>query len=152
MELLYKQAKEYALRLLDKTYKTEKQITDKLVMRGYPQEVINRVVELLKEYDMINDYRYACMYIESNMSKKSKRRIAQDLYLKGISKEQAEQAFEELDYSEETSLQFVIDKKKSRYDLTDKKDVQKFYMYLVSKGYQYNDVRDALSKISVINQ
>lgn len=146
-ELLYKRAKERALFILDNAYKTEKQIRNKLIEGYYPSDIIERVIVFLKEYNMLDDYRYACMYIESGMMTKSRRRIVQDLYLKGISKELTERAFLEMNYSEAQSIQYLIEKKKSKYDLSDSKGIQKLFMYLSSKGYRYDDIKEALSNI-----
>ena len=63
-QLLYERGKERALYILDKTFKTEKQIKDKLIQGMYPEDVIKRIIEFLKKYDIINDKRYASMYIE----------------------------------------------------------------------------------------
>ena len=58
-QLLYERGKERALYILDKTFKTEKQIKDKLIQGMYPEDVIKRILEFLKKYDIINDKRYA---------------------------------------------------------------------------------------------
>lgn len=145
VEDLYKRAKERVLYLLDSSYKTEKQIVDKLKAGYYPQEVIDRVIDYLKEYNLVNDYRYALMYIDFKRTSKSKRQIIQDLYVKGISKDLIEPAFEESGFSDRDSIVHMIEKRKNRYDLSDKKDLQKFYMYLTSKGYSYGEIRDALN-------
>lgn len=52
-QLLYERGKERALYILDKTFKTEKQIKDKLIQGMYPEDVIKRILEFLKKYDII---------------------------------------------------------------------------------------------------
>lgn len=146
IEVLYKRARERALYLLDDSYKTEQQIRDKLKAGYYPEEIIRRVIEYLKEYGLIDDLRYCRLYIDYKSMSKSKKQIIQDLYIKGVQKNTIEQAFLESDYVEEDSLRKVIEKRLSRYDLENSKDVQKFYRYLIGKGYPYGDVRKALSK------
>lgn len=146
MELLYGRARERALYLLDDSYKTEKQIRDKLKNGRYPDEVIDSVVDNLKKYNLINDLRYALLYIECKADKKSKKQIMQDLYVKGLSSEYINMAFEESDYSEETSLYKIIEKRISKYNLSEKRDLQKLYQYLLGKGYCYSDVKKTLSR------
>ena len=46
-QLLYERGKERALYILDKTFKTEKQIKDKLIQEMYPEDVIKRILEYL---------------------------------------------------------------------------------------------------------
>lgn len=146
IELLYKRARERALYLLDDSYKTEQQIQDKLKAGCYPEEIIHKVIEYLKEYGLIDDLRYCKLYIDYKSSSKSKKKLIQDLYMKGVQKNIIEQAFLESDYVEEDSLGKVIEKRISRYDLENPKDIQKLYRYLIGKGYQYGDVKIALSK------
>ena len=145
IDILYKRARERALYILDDAYKTKKQIVDKLKAGCYPEFIIDRVIEYLTEYDLINDYRYASMYIDFKADSKSKRQITQDLYSKGVLKEIIDSAFENSDFTDEDSLNKIIEKRKGRYDLTNQKDIERFYRYLVGEGYAYHDVKRALS-------
>lgn len=145
VEILYKRARERALYILDAAYKTKKQIVDKLKSGCYPDFIIDRVIDYLSEYDLINDYRFAVMYIDYKSLSKSKKQIVQDLFSKGVAKTIIDRAFEESDFSDEESLRKIIDKKVSRYDLNEKKDVEKLYRYLVGKGYAYGDINRALA-------
>ena len=145
IDILYKRARERALYILDTAYKTEKQIVDKLKTGCYPEFIIDRVIEYLTKYDLINDYRYASMYIDFKAASKSKRQIVQDLYSRGVLKEVIDSAFENSEFTEKDSLNKIIEKRKGRYDLTNQKDIERFYRYLVGKGYSYQDVKRALS-------
>lgn len=146
MNTLFDRGKERALYMLDNSYKTRKYIVDKLKAGFYPDDIIEKVVSFLEEINLINDLRYAEMYIEYKANSKSKRQITQDLFVKGIDKEIIEKAFENSEFDDINSLNKYIEKRISKYDLSDRNDLQKFYSYLVSKGYSYNDVKDALSK------
>lgn len=144
--VLFKRAKERALYILDDAYKTEHQIREKLKSGFYPEIIINNVIDFLKKYDMVNDLRFANLFIEYKGSSKSKKQIIQDLYVKGVPKDIINIAFEESDYSDDYSLNKIVEKKIKRYNMNEKTDVQKFYRYLVSKGYNYNSVKKVLEK------
>ncbi len=144
MNKLFDRGKERALYMLDKSYKTKRYVMDKLKAGLYPESIIDKVVSFLEEINLINDLRYAEMYIDYKRGSKSKKQIVQDLYVKGVDKKLIDQAFEESDFSDTESLKKYIEKRKNKYDLSDRKDIQKFYSYLVSKGYSYGDVKDAL--------
>ena len=146
IEILYKRARERALYILDDNYKTVKQIREKLQNGYYPENIVKRVIAYLKEYGLVDDFRYAMLYIDYKSAVKSKKQLIQDLYVKGIEKEIIERAFEESGYTEEDSLRKVIEKKISKYDLGEQKEIQKFYRYLVGKGYHYGDIKKVLSK------
>ncbi|MFQ9515529.1 MAG: regulatory protein RecX [Eubacterium sp.] len=152
MESLYKRARERVLYILDDSYKTESQIREKLNKGFYPPDIVDKVINYLIEYDLVNDLRYAGMYIEFKSSSKSKKQIVQDLYRKGVSKDNIDAAFEESDYSDEISLYKIIEKRISKYNLNEQQDLQKIYRYLIGKGYCYSDVKKALSKYTNINQ
>ena len=144
MNKLFDRGKERALYMLDKSYKTKRYVMDKLKAGLYPESIIDKVVSFLEEINLINDLRYAEMYIDYKRGSKSKKQIVQDLYVKGVDKKLIDQAFEESDFTDAESLKKYIEKRKNKYDLSDRKDIQKFYSYLVSKGYSYGDVKDAL--------
>ena len=97
-------------------------------------------------YNEINDKRYASMYIEYKGKTRSGRQISQDLMIKGISKDIISESFESTDYSDADSLKKIIDKRAKRYNLDDRKDLQKLYQYLMGKGYKYSDIKNELSE------
>ena len=101
---------------------------------------------VMKKYDIINDKRYASMYIEYKGKTRSGRQISQDLMIKGISKDIISESFESTDYSDADSLKKIIDKRAKRYNLDDRKDLQKLYQYLMGKGYKYSDIKNELSE------
>ena len=150
MSLLYNRAKERALYILDNSYKTEKEIVDKLKSSCYPEFIIEKVICFLKEYNLVNDLRYAIMYVDFKKNNKSRKQINQELYKKGISKEIINNAFEENGFSDENSLEKLIEKRINRYDVNDYKSISKLYQYLISKGYNYCDVRTAISKYTSV--
>ena len=94
---------------------------------------------------MINDFRYAMLYIEYKGESKSKIQIIQDLYKKGIKKDTVDMAFEESEFSDKQSLKKIIKKKITKYNLEDKKELNKFYRFLLSKGYKYDDIKRELA-------
>lgn len=146
-ELLFKRGKERALYLLDNSYKTEKYISDKLKDGLYPEIIITKIIEYLKEYDLINDKRYALLYIDYKIQSKSLKQIRQDLYLKGVSKELIDQAVEESNIDEEDTIKKIINKRKNKYNFGEKKDIQKIYNYLISKGFSYENIRHVVLQL-----
>ncbi|MDD2494702.1 MAG: RecX family transcriptional regulator [Tissierellia bacterium] len=76
----------YAISLLSRAAKSEKQIIQKMTEKGYDQELINITVEKLKSNNYINDREYCERFIHDkiNFSKDGKRKIKEALYNKGI--------------------------------------------------------------------
>ncbi|HEX7401327.1 MAG TPA: RecX family transcriptional regulator, partial [candidate division Zixibacteria bacterium] len=90
-------AKETALRFLSFRRRTEKEIKDKLIQRGFDENIIKRTVEKLKEYDLINDLEFAIAWVKERLEYKprGKKLLRQELWKKGIKKEIIDQALDE---------------------------------------------------------
>ena len=54
--------KNTALRIVERSYKTEKEIKEKLFEKGYEKDEIDKTLEFLSEYKFINDEAYTKMY------------------------------------------------------------------------------------------
>ncbi len=148
MEILYNRGRERALYMLDTSYKTKKYIIDKLKAGFYPEDVIDRIIDNLTDIDLINDYRYATIYIDYKSQVKSKKQIQYDLMKKGIDREIIKNAFEDSDFSDLESLDRLIIKRKNKYDVSDMAQKSKFMAYLASKGYSYEDIRNRLDNLT----
>lgn len=140
--VLVKRAKERVLFILKSSDKTEAQLRRKLKEGLYPEKVIDLAVEYVKSYHYIDDENYAKNYVERMKNKKSKRQILGELYLKGIDKESAEEAFGEPDEDDLEEMQIRDFLKKKRFVLedTDKKVKEKLISALLRKGYPYEKV------------
>lgn len=144
-EVLKKRVKERALYLLKSMDRTENEVRTKLKKGYYAEELIDYAVDFLKQYGYIDDQRYAENYIRTYMGKKSRKIIQQSLYLKGISKETAEEAFElfedKIKGEDERELIYtLLKKKKYHYENSDKKEKNRVMAFLMRKGFEMEDV------------
>lgn len=146
-DILIKRAKERALYILKDSSKTKKQMIDKLKKDYYPDEIIERIITFLEKYNYVNDWDYANNYVEQNEKRKSIRRIKNDLYIKGISKEIVETVIGEKDISEEAAIIELIHKKIHRYDLHNRKEQRRFFALLQRSGFNYETIMRALQDI-----
>ena len=83
----YIRCKESAIKIIERSYKTEKEIRDKLKQKGYEEKQINNSIDFLKEYNFINDNTYAKAFIKDKLSSKGSQKIKYDLMKKGIAKD-----------------------------------------------------------------
>lgn len=144
-EVLKKRVKERSLYLLRSMDRTEYEIRNKLKKGCYPEEMIEYAVNFLKKYGYIDDRRYAENYISASAGKKSRKIIRQSLYLKGISKEVAEETLQMFQGSgkeeEERSLIYsLIKKKRYDYENADRKEKNRIAAFLLRKGFEMEDV------------
>ncbi|MCH5152053.1 MAG: RecX family transcriptional regulator [Clostridiales bacterium] len=130
---------ERAIDYLGRGMKTVKQLKDYLVKKSYPPEVVEHVVNRLKDYRYLDDEAYAKMYVEHNSATKGERRLKQELVQKGISVSLAEE-YSVVD--EEKSLENArhLAEKYMKNKPRDLKTLQKLQRYLVGRGYDFDVV------------
>jgi len=136
------QALDKAMTHISATMKTEKQIKDFLAKKGYTEAVISFVLEKLKYHGLADDYAYCRAYVAS-VSGKGKRALYADLIKRGADKRAIEQALDEVEEDGDAAL--AVLKKYMRGKETTKENLFKGFKYLVSKGFDYDTAKSALT-------
>lgn len=134
-EIIYKRGKERALYLLEHRPFSENMLCTKLKENEYPDGIVQRVVSFLKQYHYLDDLDYIQMYMNTYAGKKSIKQMKQELFKRGISKQDIDTFFEENSFSEEDGLRKLFLKYTKNKDLQDRKERQKIFRYLYGKGY-----------------
>ncbi len=128
--------------------KTEKQLRDFLVKKGFLPPVIEYVLERMRDYNFVNDREYAEEYIAFAAKKKGGRLIRMELRAKGISDEDAAGALEGLDEESQTdAAKQLLEKYLRGKDISDRAVQQKAYRHLLSKGFSHEAIKDVLRGI-----
>lgn len=147
----YIKAKNRALRILEKCIKTEKQVKERLIKLGYSYNTVERVLKFLKEYDFINDKKYAKMFIKEKTSKEGRNKIRFELLKKGVSEEIIQNEIDLIECEKEKNSAFKLAKKRykvlKKLEKNDGKIYKKLFNYLVRRGYEYNDIKNILEDI-----
>lgn len=138
-EVIAQEAKNYALKLLDRCAYTEQALTRKLHDRSYDNASIQYTVNFLKEYGYINDEEYTKRYVASALSsgKSGIHKIRYDLAGKGISAEIIELVMSEFEEESRenqiSALKTLMDKKlKGDYSFP---NIMKAKRYAFSRGF-----------------
>lgn len=143
--------KSTAIRIIERSNKTEKQIKDKLLEKEYDLDSITQAIEFLKEYKFIDDYIYASSYIRDKIKVQGSKKIKYSLIQKGINKDIIEELLNGVDNEEEKSTAFEIGKKKYMQITKSENDKYKIWnklaRFLVSKGYDYSLVNSVIKEI-----
>ncbi|WP_300385869.1 recombination regulator RecX [Clostridium sp.] len=143
--------KSSALRMVERSYKTQKEIGDKLFTKGYDKEVIERTMEFLKEYEFVNDEAYLNMYIKDKIKGQGQNKIKYDLMKKGIKDTEIHEAISNIDEDEELEAAKGLALKKynviKKSESDEYKISQKLYRFLITKGYNYDLVKKAIKEI-----
>lgn len=143
--VLYIKAREEAYNYLGFKSRTEKELRQKLEKSGYPEDIIEKVIQLMKKYGYLNDETYVKNYINDRKKFKpsGKRLIKYELSQKGISDEIISKVIEEIEIDETELAVKVLAKKSKGKDISDRKQKEKLYMYLAGKGFDYDTINSA---------
>lgn len=152
----YIRCKESAIKIIERSYKTEKEIRDKLKQKGYEEKQINNSIDFLKEYNFINDNTYAKAFIKDKLSSKGSKKIKYDLMKKGIAKDIIEENLIKVDKNEEKEVALNVGRKKyesiRRKESDNYKLSGKLYRFLISRGYAYDIVKDVVKEIMSLDE
>ena len=89
-------ARRKALLLLEHMDRTEKGLSDRLRQAGFCTEAVEDAVAYVSSFGYVDDGRYAENYIAYRIQSKSRRKILQELLQKGVDKETAQTAWEQV--------------------------------------------------------
>lgn len=152
----YIRCKNSALKIIERSYKTEKEVIEKLKIKGYEQKHIEKSIEFLKEYNFLNDDYYAEVFIRDKLSSKGSQRIRQDLIKKGISRDTIEKKLYGIDKDTEKNTARELANKKLRVIQKSEKDHYKIsgklYRFLISRGYTYDVVKEVVKDVMTIDE
>ena len=119
----------------------------KLSGDGYPKEVINRVMEFLKEYRLIDDRVYTENFIRMNQEKKSCRQIAFELQQKGVDRQDISRILEGSAQDDLAAARNLLKKRLRTADLSDLKEKNRLGAYLGRRGFSYDVIRRVMQEV-----
>lgn len=148
-------AKDRAMRYLARRARSESEVRAHL--KKYPQSAVDRIIDLLKSYDFLDDRDYARKYARDRLrfNPRSLRLISRELRTKGVHQGDIEPVIAELDAeTDESEIAREIAAKKLRsYQHLDH-DVQKrrLYQFLMRRGYSYDIIRPILQDLHLFEE
>lgn len=137
-----KRAKLRALHLLTAMDRTEANLREKLEV-SYCDEAVECAIDYVKSFGYLDDAKYIKNYIESKSRTKSRKQIEQELiYKKGISKEEVRRGFENAQVTDVSEvIRNYMKKKKIDPENCDYEQKNKFYAYMLRKGFQIEELK-----------
>lgn len=116
------------------------EVTDR---EGVSQSIADRVLERLESKGYVDDERFTRFWVENRNQTKgsSKRKIISELRSKGVSQSIIELATAESTRNDDTEIDKIITKKRSKYD------DQKLMQYLARQGFDYDLIKQKISEI-----
>lgn len=141
----YNRARDRALYLLGLRDYACKELTNKLLTEARP-DIAERVVARLAEVGLLDDERYAQRLAQSLSRSKQypKRRVAQELQRRGVDRDTAAFAAEEIE-CEDFEQALALIEKKYYNKMTDRDSRQKVMAALTRRGFSYEAIRRAMA-------
>lgn len=143
--------KDSALKTIERSYKTEKEIRDKLLNKEFDEETVEKTINFLKEYTFIDDLKFTKMYVKDRIRTQGRNKIKYALIQKGVNKYLVDEVLEELDRNDEEERALLICEKKylsiCKREEDDFKIKNKLIRYMLGRGYEYEVARNVVSKI-----
>lgn len=147
--VIYTKAKDKAYKFLGYKARSEKEVRDKLIKENYPQEIIDRIIELFKHYNYINDENYTKAYINNRIKFKprAKRMLKYELAQKGIDSDTIENIIDSSNIDEtDIAINLLQKKLKNKKDI-DQKEKQRIYNYMLRRGFDYETINKAFKEV-----
>lgn len=141
-----------SLRYLSYRPRSEYELRQYLARKSYDEDVATATIGRLAAEKYVDDLEFARSWIRSRSATKhsSSRVLRMELMKKGIGRDVLDTALGEIESADEqANLRKVLIKKMrlARYA----NDAQKSVAYLVSQGFRYSDVREAMSVLAAEN-
>jgi regulatory protein len=131
-----------AVKLLKIRDRTENELKEKLIEKGYDVKKIDEVLRKLKNYSFINDEKFVVNYIENQIKKcKNLKLIIEELKnkFKVDSKLLNNINFEDI---RKQLIENVVKLIKKKYSLH---NLQKIQNFLLSKGFDFSEIEEILN-------
>jgi len=148
----YIKGKNCALHFLERSFKSSKQVVDKLVAKEFDSKTIDRVMEFLKQYEFVDDKRFVDLFIKEKIKTSGKNKIKFTLLKKYLPKELIQEALNEITSEQQLKTALILGEKRMMTLAKSEKDTQKLHKkiadYLVRNGYDYQIVNEVLDKIT----
>ena len=141
----------YAYRLLNIRPRSEKELRDRLHRKGFGQTTVNDIIPLLKEKNVIDDYRFAKLWIESRMRRIPKGGILlrRELREKGVSLSVIDKALSEEEIDEASLARDLAEKKfKTLKGLPKEKVKKKLFDFLARRGINFDTINDIITEFT----
>ncbi|MFT5874393.1 MAG: regulatory protein [Clostridium sp.] len=148
----YIKGKNAALHFLERSFKSAKQVVDKLTFKEFDVKTIDRVMEFLKQYDFVNDERFVELFIKEKIKCNGKNKIKFALLKKFLPKELIKEGLDKITSEEQMEIALKLGEKKIVTLSKSEKDTKKLYKktsdYLARSGYDYEIIKEVLAKVT----
>lgn len=146
-----------AVLALTRRPRSEKELRDTLTKKKAPEEIIQRVLQTLREQQFVNDEEFARWWVEqrTRFRPKSDRVIKFELRQKGINDEIVEHVFSQRGTAEldSTKAKELVERRLPRMAALSKEEqYQKLAGFLARRGFDWDTIKKTLQKALQISK
>ena len=147
----YIKCKNAAIKIIERSYKSEKEIKDKLLKKEFDNNTVNRTLSFLKEYNLIDDEKLVSMYVKDRLRNQGEKKIKYSLMQKGVNEELIYRELNKINNDDLEDIAYNLALKK--YEVLSKREndkyklYQKLTRYLMCRGYGYVLVSRVVKRI-----
>lgn len=149
----YLKCKNDSLKIIEKSYKSEKEVFDKLTGKGYDERTAAKAIQFLRNYNFLNDESFTALYIKDKIKTQGKNKIKYSLLRKGIDENIILQELSKVDNLVEGQTILAIAEKKYKILVKSENDKRKvsgrLWEYLSRNGFNKELVEDVINKVVV---
>lgn len=178
-ETLVKRAVLRLYHLIESRDYTEAELRERLRRGAYPASVIDSAIGQLKAQRLVDDTDYALRYAECYIDRKSRNAVVQALVRKGVARNVAAEAVEQVceeraasvsvagdncsaedrslksayhegEYDESYKIRRLLEKRHFDPAAADSREYNKQVAYLMGKGYEYRDISRAICDMEIL--
>ncbi len=145
-------ARNYVYSLISKKIYSENLLREKLRNKNYPDEIIEKIIDELKEYDYINDEKFIYEYAQNKIESKpmGRYRLKNELFNKKFDETLIKECIENIyqEYNEKELAEKAIKMHfKNMPTEIDEKFAVKLKNFLLSRGFSYEIINEVISEI-----
>ena len=124
-------------------------IRNKLRMKYYPDYAIDACIEMMYDYNYINDERFVESYTRCYLNSKSRYLIERELETKGIDlsdkKHILDEVYAEIELSDEDIIASLVERKFRGQDINDEKVRRRVVSFLIRHGFTFDKINNYLT-------
>lgn len=147
----YIKGKNLALHFLERSFKSSKQIVDKLTAKEFDNKTIDRVMKFLEQYGFVDDKRFAQLFVKEKIRSNGKNKIKFALLKKGLPEELIKEELNKITNEQQFEIALGLGEKKVRILSKSENDKKKLYKktvdYLARSGYDFEIINEVLIRI-----
>ncbi len=146
--------KSSAYKYLSYRQRTVSEMMDYLARKGFEQQSISNVIELLKESGFLNDESFARAYVDdkTRLNDLGAYRLKAELRKKGIDEDLIKETLSDLEPDIEHLVELVQKKYSNSLTGDENSTMRKAAGFLQRKGYGYDVIKKVLEKLGSVEE